>query len=182
MSSDRNEPEARFRALFTRHHDPVLRFARRRTSTATADDVLAETFLVAWRRLEDVPRRPDESLAWLLAVARNCLRTARRTGNRQTALAVRIGREPGPSPGVDSDLRVDLERAWHQLTADEQEVLALTAWDDLTSAQAGRVLGISPAGYRMRLARARRSLRRFLDPADHISSLPSTARLQEDLR
>ena len=182
MSSDRDERESRFRALFTRHHDPVLRFARRRASSATADDVLAETFLVAWRRFEDVPRRPDESLAWLLAVARNCLRTARRTGQRQTALAVRIGREPGPTPGVDPDLRVDLERAWHQLTAQEQEVLALTVWDDLTSSQAGRVLGVSPAAYRMRLARARRSLRRFLDPADHTSSQPSTTRLLEEPR
>jgi RNA polymerase sigma-70 factor (ECF subfamily) len=183
MSTEREERETRFRALFVRHHDPVLRFARRRTKAETADDVVAETFLVAWRRLEDVPRRPDESLAWLLAVARNSLRTARRTGERQSALAVRIGREPvRPSPGPDPGLRVDLDRAWHRLTAEEQEALALTVWDDLTSSQAGRVLGISPAAYRMRLARARRSLRRHLDPTGHTPAQPSTPRLQEEPR
>ena len=164
-------PEQRFRELFTAHHDAVLRFARRRTSSALADDVAAETFLVAWRRLEDVPTRPGEALPWLYAVARHCLLNAQRSDRRQDAVAVRIS--DGLSSGLgdvahlDVDLiagRADLAAAWRRLSATDQEVLALALWEDLTSPQAARVLRISPTAYRLRLSRARRSLRRLLEP------------------
>ena len=165
VSTNDHAREARFRALYEHAYEPVLRFARRRTGREDADDVVAETFLVAWRRLDDVPRRPRESLPWLYAVARNCLRTARRTGLRQNAVAVRISRDTTRAvtealPDVPG--RVDLERAWSRLTDDEQEVLSLALWEELTSPEASRVLGISGAAYRMRLSRARRSLRAHL--------------------
>jgi RNA polymerase sigma-70 factor (ECF subfamily) len=165
--------EERFRSLYADHFDQVLRFARRRTDPAGADDVVAETFLVAWRRLDDVPTRPGEALAWLYAVAHHCLRNAARGNARQRAVAVRLAarskerdpREPADSVGD----RLDVADAWQRLTADEQEVLALSVWEDLTSPQAGTVLGISAAAYRVRLSRARRALARHLDHS------PSTA-------
>ncbi len=73
----------------------------------------------------------------------------------------------GPADPLDADLvarRLDLAAAWRRLSETDQEVMSLTVFDDLSSLQAGRVLGISAASYRLRLLRARRALRRHLDP------------------
>jgi len=69
-----------------------------------------------------------------------------------------------PSPVDHVSQRVDLAAAWRTLDARDQEVLALTSWDGLSAAQAGQVLGISAANYRIRLHRARAALKRALDP------------------
>lgn len=178
MTAGRAEREHRFRELFTAHHDAVLRFALRRTSPAPAEDIAAETFLVAWRRLDDVPTRPGEALPWLYAVARHCLLNAQRSDRRQEAVAVRIGEGQDiaaeGTTHLDVDLiarQADLAAAWRRLSPTDQEVLALALWEDLPSPQAARVLGISPTAYRLRLSRARRALRRLLEP----SSTPGPA-------
>lgn len=160
--------EERFRALYADHHLDVLRFVSRRTHPDQAEDVVADAFLVAWRRLDDAPRRQDDVRAWLFGVARNCLLNAGRSRQRREALAVRLATvaTAGTAPDADSDVvaqRLDVAAAWRRLTEAEQEVLALTVLDDLTSPQAGAVLGIPAAAYRLRLMRARRSLRRHLD-------------------
>lgn len=179
-TAGREQREHRFRELFTAHHDAVLRFARRRTSPAHADDIAAETLLIAWRRLDDVPTRPGEALPWLYAVARHCLLNAERSDRRQNALAVRIGDGLSLAGAGRSELdvdgiarRADLAAAWRRLSPTEQEVLALALWEDLPSPQAARVLGITATAYRLRLSRARRSLRRHLDPSP--SPAPATA-------
>lgn len=171
--------EERFRSLYADHYDPVLRFARRRTDPANADDVVAETFLVAWRRLDDVPDRPDQALPWLYAVARNCLLNADRGQNRQRAVSVRLATHSVSAARSDVDpgsTRLELAEAWHRLTPAEQEVLALAVWEDLTSPQAGKVLGISAAAYRVRLTRARRALAQHLDQHLDQPSRPTAAR------
>ena len=160
--------EERFRALYADHHLDLLRFVSRRTHPDHAEDVVADAFLVAWRRLDDAPRRHDDVRAWLFGVARNCLLNAGRSHQRREALAVRLATvaTAGTTPDDDSDVvaqRLDVAAAWRRLTEAEQEVLALTVLDDLTSPQAGAVLGIPAAAYRLRLMRARRSLRRHLD-------------------
>ena len=174
MTAGRAEREHRFRELFTAHHDAVLRFALRRVSPAPAEDIAAETFLVAWRRLDDVPTRPGEALPWLYAVARHCLLNAQRSDRRQEAVAVRIGDAFPEAHHLDVDFiarQADLAAAWRRLSPTDQEVLALALWEDLPSPQAARVLGISPTAYRLRLSRARRALRRLLEP----SSTPGPA-------
>lgn len=168
MRRTRSAAEERFRSLYAGHYDQVVRFVRRRTDPATADDVVAETFLVAWRRLDDVPSRPGEAMPWLYAVARRCLLNAARGRARQHAVAVRLATSArrGDAAYDDGlDVRLEMVRAWQRLTAEEQEVLALCAFEDLTSPQAGKVLGISAAAYRVRLSRARRALERHLDPS-----------------
>ncbi len=159
--------EERFRALYAEHHLDVLRFVSRRTHPDHAEDVVADAFLVAWRRLDDAPHRRDDVRAWLFGVARHCLLNAHRSRERRDALAVRLASvDPGPVVDADSDVvaqRLDVAAAWRRLTEAEQEVLALTVLEDLTSPQAGAVLGIPAAAYRLRLMRARRSLRRHLD-------------------
>jgi len=160
--------EARFRALYADAYGDLLRFAQRRVHPSHAEDVTAEAFLVVWRRLDEAPQRPEDLRAWLFGVARHCLQNSRRGQGRHDALAVRIADLPaaGPTDRLDADLvaqRLDLAAAWRRLSETDQEALSLTVFEDLASPQAGRVLGITAASYRLRLLRARRALRRHLD-------------------
>jgi RNA polymerase sigma-70 factor (ECF subfamily) len=80
--SPTNDAQQRFERLFRTHHAAVLAYVRRRASTERVDDAVAETFLVAWRRLDRVP---DEPLPWLLGVARKVLATGARAERRRRA-------------------------------------------------------------------------------------------------
>ena len=82
-----DDARERFEALAAEVVEPVRRFLARRTDPDTADDVLAETLLVCWRRLDDVP---EHALPWVYGVARNCLANAERGERRQVRLAARI--------------------------------------------------------------------------------------------
>ena len=115
--------------------EPLRRYLARRTDPATADDVLAETLLVCWRRLDDVP---DEPLPWAYGVARNCLANAARGVRRQERLAARIAvvdppAASTPGPGEDGD--PDLTEALAALREEEAELLRLWAWERLTPAE-----------------------------------------------
>lgn len=140
----------RFRILFRAAHPDVLRFVLRRTSPDLAEDVVAETFLVAWRRVADLPVALDDARAWLFGIARNQLLNAHWGARRQDALAVRLAGAAALGGGVTPDAadaavgRLDVAQAWHPLPAADQEVLALTVFEQLTSGQAAAVLGISP--------------------------------------
>jgi RNA polymerase sigma-70 factor (ECF subfamily) len=169
--------ESRFRALYADAYLDVLRFVQRRRHPSHAEDVTADAFLVAWRRLDEAPTRTDDLRAWLFGIARNCLLNALRGEGRRDALAVRVADASPPTlhNGTDETelvaQRLDLATAWRRLSDSEQEVLALTVFEDLTSPQAGRVLGITGASYRVRLLRARRALRRELEldePASYL--------------
>jgi DNA-directed RNA polymerase specialized sigma24 family protein len=97
--------------------------------------------------------------------ARNCILSDRRGAARRDALPIRLAAERDDTEAVDGEvsLRLDLQAAWPRLLPDQQEALSLAIWDDLSSTEAGRMLGISPAAYRIRLHRARGALRRLLD-------------------
>ncbi len=159
--------EARFRAAYEATYDDLLRFAQRRVDPTHAEDVAADVFLVAWRRLDDLPELISDSRPWLFGVARATILNHRRGSRRREALAVRLADAALPV-GVDAgdDLaasRLDLAAGWARLSDAEQEAISLTVWEGLDSAQAGVVLGCSATAYRIRLSRARRSLRRHLD-------------------
>src|SRR5665811_1129749 len=162
MTTLQSQREERFRALFADAYGDLIRFAQRRVHPTHAEDVVAEAFLVAWRRLDDAPSSHGDLRAWLFGITRNCLLNARRGQDRRGALAVRLAefatsqaQDGGPDPDLISR-RIDLASAWSCLSVGEQEVLALTVFEDLTSPQAARVIGISSAAYRLRLMRARR--------------------------
>jgi RNA polymerase sigma-70 factor (ECF subfamily) len=162
------EREARFRALYDDAYPDLLRFVSRRVQPGFAEDVVADTFLAAWRRIDALPVEPGSARAWLFGTARRSLLNERRGARRREALAVRIAELPDNDryPGTDPDqvaARLDLAASWRRLTPADQEVLALTVWDELTGAEAATVLGISPVAYRLRLSRSRRALRRLLD-------------------
>lgn len=149
--------EARFNELYERHFEAVRRYVWRR-GPLSADDVAADTFLVAWRRLDDVP---VNALPWLIAVARNTLLNERRRTRRQAAVADRLAAEPQPAAsgpyGVESDL---IAAALAALSDADREVLLLSVWEDLDRVAIAEVLGCSKANVSVRLHRARR---RFAD-------------------
>ncbi len=125
---------------------------------ATADEVVAETFVVAWRRPESVPSEP---LPWLYGVARRLIANQTRGANRRNALAIRLASQPDGSLRQDQAAAV-LDRL-EQLNARDREVLLLVAWEGLTQLQAAEALACSHAAVRVRLHRARRRLRGLLD-------------------
>lgn len=168
----------RFEALYARYFGDVLAYALRRAPRALAQDVAADTFLVAWRRLDDVPEKP---LPWLLAVARKSLANQRRSARRQRVLTERLAAEP---PHETASHELDgppILTALSHLGERDQEVLMLAAWEELDSKQAGMVLGCSPTAYRLRLLRARRKLENALEELENDeaqATIPET-RLEE---
>jgi RNA polymerase sigma-70 factor (ECF subfamily) len=131
-----------------------------RRGPAVADDVVAETFLVAWRRIDDVPS--GHSLPWLLAVARNVRLNLHRGERRRSALAERLQLTVGPWPQPDApDQR--LATALAELPELDREVLLLDAWDGLDNTAIAVARGCSRASVAVRKSRARRKLEALLD-------------------
>jgi RNA polymerase sigma-70 factor (ECF subfamily) len=171
--------EGRFRALYADAYLDVLRFVQRRVHPSHAEDVVADAFLVAWRRLEEAPRSADDARAWLFGIARRCLLNTQRGLGRQEALAVRIAGAASTDDSHRDDAvvqRLALATAWQRLSPQEQETLSLSVFEDLTSARAARVLGTSAAAYRLRLLRARRALRRQLALLEQPAAIPAVRR------
>ncbi|MFF5056699.1 RNA polymerase sigma factor [Micromonospora sp. NPDC000663] len=174
------DAESAFRELFEATYDDLLLFVERRAHLAVAEDVVAETFLIAWRRLDEVPKSLGEARAWLFTVARNVLHNRQRSDQRQQSLALRVLREPNAPSSAEADLaatRIDLVKAWQRLSSADQEVLTLTAIEDLTGPQAAHVLGISRPAFSLRLLRARRRLRQHLgqQPNSEPTNVPAPA-------
>lgn len=158
----RPSDEDRFRDLHSATFPDLWRFVRRRLAADRADDVVSAVYLVAWRRLADIP---DDARPWLFAVARNTMANQARAAGRRASLDVRMVLE---RPEQDDDyatviLRADLARAWPTLREADREALALVAFDGLTAEQAARVLGCGRSTFAMRLTRARRRLRQAMD-------------------
>ena len=159
MTSQRAE---RFEVLAAEVAPAVLRYAMRRTDPQTAEDVLAETLLVAWRRLDDVPEGSE--LPWCYGVARRQLANAERSARRQRSLVARIVRLERPQAAtLDEPPDPVLHAAMAKLRADDQELLRLWAWEDLTPPQIAEVLGTTANAVSIRLHRARGRLARLLE-------------------
>lgn len=167
---------ARFEALFTVHYAPVLRYATRRVGADAAQEVVSETFLLAWRRLDELPEYP---LPWLYGAARRIVanelrRRARaaRLGARVAANAVEVG--AGPADVVTDNLRV--RAALAGLSERDREVLLLAEWEQLSSAGIAEALGCGVAAAKVRLHRARRRFAALLDTGDDMSPVSLTLR------
>ena len=155
------DPERRFEALYRECADQVHAYALRRTTAAAADDVVNETFLVAWRRLDDVPAAP---LPWLLGVARRVLANRRRTESRAAALHERLaGERPAAAVDVDDEVNQRVRQALAGLGERDRELLMLVAWEGLRVHEAAEALGVRSGTLAVRLHRARKRLADALD-------------------
>lgn len=150
------DPETRFREVFELAYGPLCRYARHRGLTGPdAEDLVAQTMEIAWRRIEDVPAA--EPLPWLYAVARNVWRNTERRDRRRRELLARFRMRPADEAGQDpGGLEPGVLRAaLAALRDDDQEILRLAAWEGLAPAELGVALGCSPSAARTRLHRAR---------------------------
>jgi RNA polymerase sigma-70 factor (ECF subfamily) len=136
--------------------DPLRRFLARRTDPATADDALAETLLVCWRRYDDLPERP---LPFAYGVARNCLANAERGARRQGRVAGRIAALDPPRETPEPVGDEWLAEAMAGLSVDDAELLRLWAWERLTPGEIATVLELTPNAVSIRLYRAKERLR-----------------------
>jgi RNA polymerase sigma-70 factor, ECF subfamily len=181
MTDPRSVSEERFRDLYAAHGRAILAYAVRRTrDPQDAADVLAETFLVAWRRLGDVPAG-DEALLWLYGVARRTLANQARSERRRERLAERLRHElPAAIAAVSAptaDTHSAVLTALRDLEEPDREILILAGWERLEPGEIATVLGITGVAARARLHRARRRLRArlaqdALEPQDAQEPLP----------
>jgi RNA polymerase sigma-70 factor, ECF subfamily len=162
----------RFSKMYEDLYGRVHAYAARRVGREAADEIAADTFLVAWRRFDELPRQP---LPWLYGVARNVVLRHRSALARQELTRRCLESEPDctRTEGDDSVLW----EAWHQLSDRDREVLALVAWEELPIGDAALVLRCSPATFSVRLHRARRRLERRLEQTHSLSD--STSALSE---
>lgn len=147
--------EDRFNEIYDRHRDAVEAYARRRVPADLVDDVVAETFLVCWRKLGIMPAEP---LPWLYAVARNTIANQRRSAARTAAVPWELAAGE-PEPAGDPQLAA----AFARLSDRDREVLRLVAWEGLSLAQASTVLGCTTVSCRVRFHRAKRRLAALLE-------------------
>jgi RNA polymerase sigma-70 factor (ECF subfamily) len=155
----------RFEALYASTREPILAYLLRRVEEPEdAADLLTDVYLVAWRRIDEVPRG-DGARMWLYGVARRALANHRRGVRRRTALAAALRSVVPVPPDEDAGLAAALAA----LGDTDRELIMLTAWDGLSSAEIAELLGIRAATVRVRLHRARRRLEELLDAEPSVS-------------
>ena len=157
---------ARFELVYSANYESVLAYALRRTQTRDdALDVVAETFLILWRRLDQAPEGTELRL-WLYGVARLVLANHLRGQRRRERLGARLRNEPTAAdvvmPYAADDPRGRISAAFGRLGPDDQEILTLVAVEGLTPNEIARVLGRAAPTIRVRLHRARTRFAREL--------------------
>ncbi|GAA4672971.1 RNA polymerase sigma factor [Phytohabitans rumicis] len=158
-----DDRQERFRRLAALVHEPLQRYALRRVEPADVDDIVAETLLVLWRRLDEVPA--DAELPWCYNVARNCVANLRRSETRRGRLIRRLAGEAPAAAGLDGarlELGPDLHGALASLRVKDREVVLLWAWEGLAPREIAIALGTSANAVSLRLSRAKRRLRAYL--------------------
>jgi RNA polymerase sigma-70 factor (ECF subfamily) len=164
------DPDAakEFTVLYAANHRRVYAYTVARAGTAFADEVVAETFLVAWRNFPKMPRAT--ALPWLLGVARNVIRERNRSEGKQRAVVAEMlawaadeFAEPDLADGVAE--RSAVLTALTGLSENDREALTLIAWDGLSPSAAARVVNCSTPTFLVRLHRARKRLARAVEPS-----------------
>jgi RNA polymerase sigma-70 factor, ECF subfamily len=145
----------RFTTMYDECRQRVWAYVVSRAGRQVADEVVSETFAIAWRRFDDVP---DPALPWLLGVARNVLRDNIRAEIKRESLANELRAWTEGDHAEQVAERLAVIKAMASLPEDDREILILVAWQGLTPREAARVVGCSAAAFRVRLHRARRRL------------------------
>jgi RNA polymerase sigma-70 factor, ECF subfamily len=159
--------EDRFARLVHEHSSAVGNYLRRRLYPLTPsdlDDLVEETMIVVWRRIDRVPA--DAELPWMLGVARNVLRNARRSKNRRSAFESRLAPSPNDASAEEHVIGDESVRnALASLPDDDREILLLNAWDGLDTHALGAYFVISTNAAAVRLSRAQHRFRELLNEA-----------------
>jgi RNA polymerase sigma-70 factor, ECF subfamily len=165
-----------FAELFHRHSGEIGRYVTRRVGPGIAEDLVAETFLVAFRRRGSYDGSRTDARPWLYGIATNVMRRHRRDEVRALRALERTGVDPVLADSftdrVDGQVAAEemsrrLAPALARLNAGQRDVLLLTAWAGLTVDQIAEVLGIPNGTARSRLDRARTKIRAVLTDAAH---------------
>jgi RNA polymerase sigma factor (sigma-70 family) len=140
--------------MYRQHEQRLLAYALRRAPVEAARDAVADTFLAAWRRLDELPEDP---LPWLIGATRKTLANQRRSSMRQRRVAARLAELPVERATEDdrSEDAAAARAALARLRERDREALTLIAWEGLAPSQAARSLGCSAVAFRVRLHRAR---------------------------
>jgi RNA polymerase sigma-70 factor (ECF subfamily) len=159
--TDVSVDEEDFEQIFSSCYEQVRRFAARRVAPDAVQDVVADTFLIAWRRRKE---RKGDALPWLFGIARRVAATQQRSNTRRVALRERLHAEVTRATEGEADRSVDpqLELALLSLPERDREALVLVVWDELDHRTAASVMGCSTGALTVRLHRARRHLARLL--------------------
>jgi RNA polymerase sigma-70 factor (ECF subfamily) len=171
-----SESDSQFTGLFERYHDDVLAYCTRRIARSEADDVAAEVFAIAWRRIDEVDWETVKP--WLYGIAQGVLANRWRSLRRRSRLTTKLsglGTGPEDSPElvvVRREQDAEVMAAVNGLKVSDREVLMLSAWEDLTAPEIAITLGISTSAAEQRLHRAKRRFAKVLDrssPKSHFS-------------
>jgi RNA polymerase sigma-70 factor (ECF subfamily) len=151
----------RFETLAALVYEPLQRYARRRVHPDSVDDVVSETMLVLWRRLDDVPQH--RQLPWVYGVARKVISNHRRAVTRHLRLVGRVEVEPRQEATGDGPLDAELATALATLSETDRELLHLWAWEQLDPSEIAVVQGLTPNAASIRLHRAKGKLKKNLE-------------------
>lgn len=145
---------ARLHAAFEDHYDAVLAYASYRTTNSEdAEEIASATYLSAWRRILDMPGEPA-TLPWLYGVAKKTLANQQRAITRRGALADKLARQARSPLGLQvADGR--LEAVIARLTSDQQTLIELSSWNEVSYVEGAAILKCSANAYAIRLHRAR---------------------------
>jgi RNA polymerase sigma-70 factor (ECF subfamily) len=163
------ERKRRFDALFATNSSDIVAYCGWRSATASdAQDAVAEVFLTAWRRLDELPCG-DAVRTWLYATARRVIANQRRSNRRRKALEERLAVEASVARSPDPEETL-VHEALRRLGPADREVLLLAEWEGLSPAQIASVLGCLPVTARGRLHRARRRFRTVFEELSRVAN------------
>ncbi|MBN6056145.1 sigma-70 family RNA polymerase sigma factor [Nonomuraea sp. RK-328] len=163
---DETDDRSRFETVYRRTYEQILGYVMRRCSSPEdAADIVAETYVIAWRRVSEIPR-DDAARLWLYGVARRVLANHRRGERRRETRHAELTAEARRVYAMSSPSRYDhVDQALTALSDDDRELLALAVWEELDPGQIAEVLGCSRNAVRIRLHRARKRFARALKDA-----------------
>lgn len=154
MTTSSGDEVARFRSAFERHYDTLLLYALQRTgSREDAEEVVAATFAIAWRRVDRLALEPY-TLTWLYRVAWRTLANQRRSDDRRERLASRLAMTRPEEEADPTEQEAMVHDALARLRPQDQALLRLVAWQELSCAEAAEVLGCTQNAFALRLHRA----------------------------
>jgi RNA polymerase sigma-70 factor (ECF subfamily) len=168
---------SRFEAIFDRHFAEIDRYLARRIGAQLADDLAADTFVVAFRSRARYDANAPNARPWLYGIAANLARRHWRTERRRLRAYARTGADPLSSTDVDEvERRIDalaagpaLAGALAALKPRDREILLLFAWADLSYEEIATALAIPVGTVRSRLSRTRARVRNQLDPNGQVA-------------